>query len=126
MATHPNFMKLLADIEIYVDGIAAMQIQNLNAWADVARAEIMEDLKEAHKGDSASAPENSAAEELKWDMVDVANFKRSRAEKLIMLFCKQTKLKYSCLTEEEKQRLTRIAQKSELARSPVNQRGKKR
>ena len=42
MAAHPNFMKLLADIEIYVDGIAAMQIQNLNAWADVARAKIIE------------------------------------------------------------------------------------
>ena len=35
-------MKLLADIEIYVEGIAATQIQNLNAWVDVVRAEIME------------------------------------------------------------------------------------
>ena len=42
MAAHKDFVKLLADIEIYVDGIATMQIQNLNAWVDVARAEIME------------------------------------------------------------------------------------
>ena len=42
MAAHPDFVKLLADIEIYVDGITTMQIQNLNAWVDVAREEIME------------------------------------------------------------------------------------
>ena len=28
---HKDFIKFLADIEIYVDGIATMQIQNLNA-----------------------------------------------------------------------------------------------
>ena len=37
MAAHPDFVKLLADIEIYVDGIAAMQIQNLNAYVNLAR-----------------------------------------------------------------------------------------
>ena len=31
LVAHPDFMKLLADIQIYVEGIAAMQIQNLNA-----------------------------------------------------------------------------------------------
>jgi len=43
-----------------------------------------------------------------------------------MLFCKQTKLRYNKLTEEEKQWLARIAQKSELLKSSVPQRGKKR
>ena len=42
LAAHPDFVKLLADIQIYVEGIAATQIQNLNAWVDVARAEIVE------------------------------------------------------------------------------------
>ena len=42
LAAHPDFVKLLADIQIYVEGIAATQIQYLNAWVDVARAEIME------------------------------------------------------------------------------------
>jgi hypothetical protein len=35
-------VKLLADIEIYVDSITTMQIQNLNAWVDVAREKIAE------------------------------------------------------------------------------------
>ncbi|MFT9078067.1 helix-turn-helix domain-containing protein [Ethanoligenens sp.] len=42
MAVHKDFRKLLADIEIYVDGIADMQIQNLNALVDMVRVEIME------------------------------------------------------------------------------------
>ena len=39
--THERFCHLMADIEIYVDRIASMQIQNLNAMVDMARAEIM-------------------------------------------------------------------------------------
>lgn len=39
--THELFCHLMADIEIYVDRIASMQIQNLNAMVDMARAEIM-------------------------------------------------------------------------------------
>ena len=164
LAAHPDFVKLLADIQIYVEGIAAMQIQNLNAWVDVARAEIMEkyqpgeddktvyllqsahvdegdyftsrvhrdidaimaDLRKAHRGRSDSAPDTSVAEELKQDLEEVAQFKGSRLDQLTMIFCKQTKLRYNKLTEEEKQWLTRIMRKSELLRSPISQRGKKR
>ena len=42
MAAHRDFVKLLADIEIYVGGIASMQVQNLNALVDMARVEITE------------------------------------------------------------------------------------
>ena len=42
LATHKDFIKLLADIEIYVDGIATMQIQNLKALVDTVRHEIIE------------------------------------------------------------------------------------
>ena len=164
LAAHPDFVKLLADIQIYVKGIAAMQIQNLNAWVDVARAEIMEkyqpkendkeayllqaahinekeyfasrvhedidaiiaDIWEAHRGRSDSAPENSVAKELKQNLEEVASFKGSKLEQLIMLFCKQTKLRYNKLTEEEKQWLPRIMRKSELMNGSISQRGKKR
>ncbi|WP_312431040.1 helix-turn-helix domain-containing protein [Lacrimispora sp.] len=40
MAAHRDFVKLLADIEIYVDGIASMQVQNLNAYVNLARDTI--------------------------------------------------------------------------------------
>ena len=42
LATHKDFIKFLADIEVYVDGIASMQIQNLNSLVDTVRHEIME------------------------------------------------------------------------------------
>lgn len=87
---------------------------------------IMEDLRQAHVGRSDSAPENTVVDELKRDLEEVASFKGSRAEQLLMVFCKQTKLRYNKLTEEEKQWLTRIIQKSELAKSYVPQRGKRK
>lgn len=39
---HKNFIRLLADIEIYVDRVASMQVQSLNAYVDVVRQEIMD------------------------------------------------------------------------------------
>ncbi len=164
LATHPDFVKLLADIQIYVEGIASMQIQNLNAWVDVARTEIMEkyqpeeqdktmyllqsahveegdyfrsrvhkdmdgileNIRNAHIGRSDGAPKTSVAEELRQDLEEVATFEGSRAEQLLMVFCKQTKLRYNKLTEDEKQALIRIMQKSELMKSPISQRKKTR
>lgn len=41
IVTHREFCRLLADIEIYVDRIASAQIDNLNAWVSIARAEIL-------------------------------------------------------------------------------------
>lgn len=41
LATHEDFPNLLADIEIYVDRIASMQIDNLNASVDIARQQIL-------------------------------------------------------------------------------------
>ena len=163
LATHRDFVKLLADIEIYVNGIATGQIQNLNAWVDVARAEIMEkyqpgehdktayllkashvqegeyfsrrvhddidgimeDIRQAHRGRAESAPENSVAEELKRDLEEVANFKGSRLEQWLLIYCKQNRLPYHRLTEEEKQWLIRIGSKSEFMKLHISRRGKK-
>lgn len=41
MVLHPSFPKLLADIEIYVDRTASMQIDTLNATVDAVRREII-------------------------------------------------------------------------------------
>ncbi|GKI16986.1 hypothetical protein CE91St44_34710 [Oscillospiraceae bacterium] len=53
------------------------------------------------------------------------NFEGSNAERVIMIFCKQTKLNYKKLTDEEKQWLVRIAQKSELLKGQGKKRGRK-
>lgn len=163
LMVHPDFMKFLGDINIYVNGLAAIQVHNLNAWVEAVRAKylnkyqpgeqnmdtllldaillqehnyftcrvhedidaIMENVREAHRGRSESGPDHSMIAELKQDLEDVANFKGSRAEAWLMLYCKMTKTPYHKLTEEEKQWLMKIAQKSKLAKGTVSQRGRK-
>ncbi len=163
LVAHPDFMKLLGDISIYANGLAAMQVHNLNAWVETVRAKylseyqpgeqdmdvlfsdaillrerdyfisrvhedidtIMEDVREAHRGRSESGPEHSVIAEFKQDLEDVANFKGSRAEAWLMLFCKKAQIPYHKLVENEKQCLMGIAQKSKLAKSYIPQRGKK-
>ena len=41
-----DFLKLLTDIEIYVDGIAQLQINNINSYVNVARKEIIDKYKQ--------------------------------------------------------------------------------
>ena len=42
LITHPEFPRLMADMEIYVDGMVSMQIRNLNALLESVRTSIME------------------------------------------------------------------------------------
>lgn len=42
MMAHKDFIRLLADIEIYVDRVASIQVQSLNAYVDVVRQEIID------------------------------------------------------------------------------------
>ena len=42
LLAHKDFVRLLADIEIYVDRVASMQVQSLNAYVDVVRQEIID------------------------------------------------------------------------------------
>lgn len=47
IATHERFIKLLADAEIYVDGIATTRIRDLNSSLEAARVMILEENPEA-------------------------------------------------------------------------------
>ena len=42
LITHPEFARLMADMEIYVDGVVSMQIRNLNSLLEAARTSILE------------------------------------------------------------------------------------
>lgn len=164
MAAHKDFVKLLADIEIYVDGIAGMQVQSLNTWVDVVRKEIMDkyrpgendtyirllkaahieetayfrqvvhgdidsiiqDIKEAHKSDSTSAPDTTAIEELKKVMEEAASFDGSAQEKQVVVFCRQLGIDYTKLTPEEFQVMMQVLKKSKHLKSPGKKRGKKK
>lgn len=75
---------------------------------------IIRDLREKHRKDSTSAPEVSVAQQMKKDLDEVANFKGSRLEKQMILYCKQLQIDYRKLTEEEFRWFIRIFKKSKL------------
>ena len=69
---------------------------------------IIRDIREAHKKDSESAPQTTVADELKENLEAVENFKGSRDEKLVVLYCKQLGINYKNLSDEEFRWLIRI------------------
>ena len=78
--------------------------------------------KEVHKKDSESAPQTIVADELKENLEAVENFKGSRDEKLVVLYCKKLGINYKNLSEEEFRWLIRILQKSKKMGTPISQR----
>ena len=118
LATHKDFIKFLADIEIYVDGIATMQIQNLNALVDTVRHEIIERYRPGE--DDPHLKVLQAAH-----ISDDEYFKGSRDEKLVVLYCKQLGINYKNLSDEEFRWLIRILQKSKKTGTPISQRKKR-
>ena len=86
---------------------------------------IIRDIREAHKKDSESAPQTTVANELKENLEAVENFKGSRDEKLVVLYCKQLGINYKNLSEEEFRWLIRILKKSKKMGTPISQRKKR-
>ena len=88
-------------------------------WLDIR------DIRETHKKDSESAPQTTVADELKENLEAVENFKGSRDEKLVVLYCKQLGINYKNLSDEEFRWLIRILQKSKKTGTPISQRKKR-
>lgn len=163
LAVHPDFPRLMADLEIYVNGIAGKQVQSANAIVDAMSATIMKqhnpglsdpqlrqlvtahidddsfcryviqqdingialDLREAHKDDFFSVPEDNLLEDF-LQAAEEAAAPGSDPEQAAMAFiCKRLKLNYGKLSEEERKWLKGIAQKSDLLKNPKPQRGRK-
>ena len=160
---HPDFPRLMADLEIYVNGVAGKQVQSANAIVDAVSATIMKqhnpgltdpqlrqliaahidddsfcryviqqdinkialDLREAHKDDFFSVPEDSPLEDFLQAAEETAKEDSDPEQAAMMFICKRLKLNYKKLSEEEKKWLKRIAQKSDLLKNPKPQRGRK-
>ena len=88
-------------------------------------SKIIRDIREAHKKDSESAPQTTVADELKENLEAVENFKGSRDEKLVVLYCKQLGINYKNLSDEEFRWLIRILKKSKKMGTPISQRKKR-
>ena len=163
LAAHPDFPRLMADLEIYVNGIAGKQVQSANAIVDAVSATIMKrhnpgltdtqlrqliaahiddesfcryviqqdinkialDLREAHKDDFFSVPEDNPLEDFLQTVEETASPDSDPEQAALAFICKWLKLNLKKLSEEEKKWLKKIAQKSDLLKNPNPQRGRK-
>jgi transcriptional regulator with XRE-family HTH domain len=163
LATHPDFPRLMADLEIYVNGVAVKQVQGANAIVDTMSATIMKqynpgltdpqlrqlitahidedsfcryviqqdinkialDLREAHKDDFFSVPEDNPLKGLLQTADEAADESVDMEQASMAFICKRLRLNYKKLSEEEKKWLKRISEKSDLLKNPNPQRGKR-
>ena len=83
------------------------------------------DLREAHKDDFFSVPEDNPLEGF-LQATDETVCEGNNPEQADMAFiCKRLKLNYKKLSDEEKKWLKKIAEKSDLLKNPNPQRGRK-
>ena len=138
LAAHPDFPRLMADLEIYVNGIAGKQVQSANAIVDAVSATIMKQynpglsdpqlrqLITAHiDDDSFSVPEDNPLEDFLQTAEETAREDSDPEQTAMAFICKRLKLNYKKLSEEERKWLKKIAQKSDLLKNPNPQRGRK-
>ena len=163
LAAHPDFPRLMADLEIYVNGIAGKQVQSANAIVDTMSATIMKqynpglsdpqlrqliaahidddsfcryviqqdiskialDLREAHKEDFFSVPEDNPLEDFLQTAEETASPDSDPEQASLAFICKRLRLNYKKLSEEEKKWLKKISEKSDLLKNPNPQRGRK-
>ena len=163
LATHPAFPRFMADLEIYVNGVAVKQVQAANAIVDTMSATIMKrynpgltdpqlrqlvaahidddsfcryviqqdingialDLREAHKDDFFSVPEDNPLEDFLQTIEETAKEDSDPEQAALVFICKRLKLNLKKLSDEEQKWLKKIAQKSDLLKNPNPQRGRK-
>ena len=163
LAVHPDFIKLMADLEIYVNGVAVRQVQGANAIVDTVSATIMKqhnpglsdkelrelitahldedefcryviqrdingialDLRESHKNDFCSVPEDNPLKDFLQTAGETASPDSDPEKASLVFICKRLRLNYGKLNGEDKAALKRLAGKSDLLKNPIPQRGKK-
>ena len=163
LAAHPDFPRLMADLAIYVNGVAVKQVQTVNAIVDTMSATIMKqynpgltdpqlrqlvaahidddsfcryviqqdingialDLREAHKDDFFSVPEDNPLKGLLQAADETASPDSDPEQASLAFICKRLRLNFKKLSEEEKKWLKRISEKSDLLKNPNQQRGRK-
>ena len=163
LAAHPDFPRLMADLEIYVNGVAVKQVQTVNAIVDTMSATIMKQynpgltdpqlrqlvaahidddnfcryviqqdingialgLREAHKDDFFSVPEDNPLKGLLQAADETASPDSDPEQASLAFICKRLRLNFKKLSEEEKKWLKRISEKSDLLKNPNPQRGRK-
>ncbi len=163
LATHSDFPRLMAGLEVYVNGMAVQLVQTANTFVDAASANIVKEynpdasdpylrqlvaahvdedgfcrytigrdmaeiagaLREAHNDDMSSIKTENPLDVAAEIMGKKESATSEDCETQIAFICKRLRLNYGKLTDEEKKWLSRIANKSDLLKSPFQRRGKR-
>lgn len=136
LAAHPDFPRLMADLEIYVNGLTDPQLRQLVAahidddsfchyviQQDINGIAL--DLREAHREDFFSVPEDNPLKGLLQAADETASEDSDPEQASLAFICKRLRLNYKKLSEEEKKWLKKISEKSDLLKNPNPQRGRK-
>ncbi len=152
----------MLDAEIYVDRIADMRINDMNAVLEAVRqmvlskredsandlylrtlelaqvseeeyfghvvaddlTGILRDIREAHKTDSTTADEPSAATQAQQQLQTAMNFEGSSDEKKARALLATLGIDYDAITKEQFVNLIEVLRLSKHMKSSINQRGK--
>ncbi len=150
LAAHPDFVKLMTDLEIYINGTAVKQVQGANAIVDAMSVTIVKqhnpdisdpqlrqlitahidddsfcryiiqqdingialDLREAHRDDFFSVPEDNSLKGLLQAADEAANPNSDPENASLVFIGKRPRLNYGKLSGEDKAALKRLAGKS--------------
>lgn len=159
---HKDFQRLMLDAEIYVDRIADMRINDMNAVLEAVRqmvlakkgdgkndlylrtlelaqvpeeeyfghvvaddlTGILRDIREAHKTDSTTADEPSAAAQVQQQLQTAMNFEGSSDEKKARALLATLGIDYDAITKEQFVNLIEVLRLSKHMKSSISQRGK--
>ena len=159
---HKDFQRLMLDSEIYVDRIADMRINDMNAVLEAVRqmvlakegdgpndlylrtlelaqvpeeeyfgyvvaddlTGILRDIREAHKTDSTTADEPSAATQAQQQLQTAMDFEGSSDEKKARALLATLGIDYDAITKEQFVNLIEVLRLSKHMKSSISQRGK--
>ena len=118
LATHPNFQRLMIDMEICID-----QIDFYSHVMHDDLDSIVRDIREAHRKDKTTADPQPTLDDVK-EKFEQAIGQGSDTEMLIHEFCDKLQIPFEKISSEDFSAFLRILSLSKQLKSPNNMRGK--
>ena len=113
--------------DLYLRTLAVAQVQEEEYFGHVVSkdmATILHDIRDAHKTDSTTADQTSAAAQVHQQLENAVNFEGSSEEKKAKALLATLGIDYDAITMEQFVNLTEVLKLSKHMNSPISQRGK--
>lgn len=115
------------DEDLHLRTLAVAQVQEEEYFGHVVSkdiAAILHDIREAHKTDTTTADQTSAAEQVQQQLESAMSFQGSAEEKRARALLGTLGIDYDAITMEQFANLMDVLRLSKHMRSPISQRGK--